>query len=104
VRLRLLVLAGALILLASISSARRAAAGARETPAVSDSYVVVHAGDTLWGLGRRYAPPGEDLRRWIFDVERINDLAADGLRPGQRLRLPGPGGTGRRGQSDGSLP
>lgn len=49
--------------------------------------VVVQPGDTLWGLGERYAPPHADLRRWVYAVERLNHVGGL-IVPGQRLRLP----------------
>ncbi len=50
--------------------------------------VVVRAGDTLWGLGERYAPPTVDLRHWVYATERLNELRSSLLIPGETLRLP----------------
>ena len=49
--------------------------------------MTVRPGETLWQLSERFAP-GEDPRRWIFDVEKMNGLAHAALYPGQVLRLP----------------
>jgi len=71
--------------LATIHSAVAHAHGVRP----SGTTVVVQSGDTLWGLGERYAPPVTDLRRWVFEVERLNGMTSSVILPGQSLRLPG---------------
>ena len=50
--------------------------------------VVVQPGDTLWSLGHHYAPHA-DLRRWVFQVQRLNNLPTGTVMAGQTLRLPG---------------
>ena len=57
-------------------------------PAVPPRAVVVQPGDSLWSLGQRYAPAGTDLRRWVFEVERLNDLHHAALVAGEELRVP----------------
>lgn len=78
----------AAVVTATIAVAWTAAARA-DTPHPVGPTVVVAPGDTVWGLGERYAPPGNDLRRWVVAVERLNHLTDDGLSAGQLLRLPG---------------
>lgn len=49
--------------------------------------VTVAPGDTLWDIAsRRY--PGTDLRKKVFDIERLNGLRSPAIEPGQQLRVP----------------
>jgi nucleoid-associated protein YgaU len=48
---------------------------------------VVQAGETLWDLAKTHAP-SEDPRRFIFEVQRMNDLEGALIQPGATLRLP----------------
>ncbi len=64
------------------------AAARADTPRAAGPTVVVQPGDTVWGLGERYAPSGRDLRLWVANVERLNHLQGADLTAGQPLRLP----------------
>jgi LysM repeat protein len=86
-RIRILVAGAAIFAGGWLAGAHRAAAGPRAA-APPVAWVTVRRGDSLWSLGRRFASPGEDLRRWVYGVERLNGLAGAGLRPGERLALP----------------
>ena len=48
---------------------------------------VVSAGDTLWSLASRYAP-NDDPRRYIHEIQLLNDLEQAQVFPGQHLTLP----------------
>lgn len=48
---------------------------------------VVAPGETLWGLAERYAGQ-QDPRNYIYDVEKLNNLGAAPIYPGERLVLP----------------
>jgi murein DD-endopeptidase MepM/ murein hydrolase activator NlpD len=63
-----------------------AAAGCRSTPAPGrgpGTWVVVRAGDNLWGISQRHGVPVDAIRR----VNRVDDVRT--LRIGQRLWVPG---------------
>ena len=57
-------------------------------PTLPPREVVVQPGESLWSLGRRYAPAGSDLRRWVFEVKQLNGLRHSGLVAGQEVRVP----------------
>jgi hypothetical protein len=48
---------------------------------------VVGSGETIWGLAQEFAP-GQDARRFVYEVIELNDLRRPTLFPGQRLLLP----------------
>lgn len=48
---------------------------------------IVAAGETLWELAGSYGD-GEDRRRFIYEVVRLNGLSSPVILPGQRLILP----------------
>ncbi|MBU1227409.1 MAG: LysM peptidoglycan-binding domain-containing protein [Actinobacteria bacterium] len=52
---------------------------------------LVVAGDTLWDIAADSTTPGEDVRRVVFEIQRLNDLEGSVILPGQVLRVPIPG-------------
>jgi|FLYL01.1.fsa_nt_gi hypothetical protein len=63
------------------------AVGEADEPVRTVEYVV-SPGDTLWALADEIAPPGEDVRKWVYLIEELNGLTGSDLRVGQRLLLP----------------
>jgi LysM repeat protein len=51
--------------------------------------IVVHAGDTLWGIAAAHYP-GADIQQSIFEIETANHLSDAAIRPGETLTLPAP--------------
>ena len=56
-------------------------------PAVTVEHTVV-SGDTLWGIAEAHAEPGDDVRRLVYDIKALNDLATSVIVPGQVLLVP----------------
>jgi nucleoid-associated protein YgaU len=54
---------------------------------VSDSSVVVHEGDTLWGIARSVAGD-QDVRAVVEEIQQVHGPDDAALVPGQVLRLP----------------
>ena len=50
--------------------------------------VVVESGDTLWNIARAYGPTDVDIRVIVWNIERLNDVTAAELQPGQVLLVP----------------
>jgi LysM repeat protein len=73
-------------------------AAASETPSkaansasTSDDYmkkVVVVTGDTLWGIAKQNAPEDQDIREYIYRIQKTNKLKSSVLHAGQTLILP----------------
>ncbi len=61
------------------------AAGSDKTQYVS---VKVEAGDTLWNLAKEYGPSNVDLRRVIYEIEKINNIDAGSLQTGMIITIP----------------
>lgn len=57
-------------------------------PAPPSRTVRVAAGDTLWGIAKQHGPGKTDLRRLTFDLESMNGLKGQVLKPGMELKLP----------------
>jgi len=49
---------------------------------------VVGERDTLWEIAALHIPDQMDIRKYIEDIRRINDLESSTLMVGQRLLLP----------------
>jgi hypothetical protein len=49
---------------------------------------VVEPGETLWGIARDVAAPGEDVRDVVLQLVELNDLPSAGLMAGQSIVVP----------------
>jgi nucleoid-associated protein YgaU len=76
------------LLLANAVGAREAGTG--EVAVDHGSHLVV-AGDTLWDIAAAHTAPGEDVRRVVYEIQRLNDLDGSVILPGQVLQVPLPG-------------
>lgn len=50
--------------------------------------VIVRPGDNLWALAERRAANGADIPAVVDDIIAVNHIGSEGLRPGQRIRIP----------------
>lgn len=48
---------------------------------------VVNRGDSIWSIGEEHKVPGEDVRRWIFEVEKLNETDLDVIQPRQVIYI-----------------
>jgi nucleoid-associated protein YgaU len=55
----------------------------------TNAHVVVHPGETLWGIAASHYP-GANIEQSISGIEAANHLAGADIRPGQTLILPAP--------------
>lgn len=78
-----LALVAVVVVVATLFGGGSSVASRPEAPAA----VTIRAGDTLWELAGRYAPPGIDRRAYVDAVVALNGLSG-APRAGQRLRLP----------------
>jgi nucleoid-associated protein YgaU len=74
------------ILLAGIFATGPSGA-APAAPAGHVRRIVVHEGDTLWGLAERFGPDGVDPRAYVDQIVALNGLQS-GLVQGAQIRLP----------------
>jgi nucleoid-associated protein YgaU len=51
--------------------------------------IVVHAGQTLWGIAEAHYP-GTSVEQAVSQIESANHLTGATIRPGQTLYLPAP--------------
>ncbi len=84
VRLAILVF---VIALAVWFGVRVATASGSVEPVVHE----VRAGETVWGIAQRTYSADTDLRRAVYEIERLNGLGAGCLQPGDDLVLPAEG-------------
>ncbi|WP_089748388.1 MULTISPECIES: LysM peptidoglycan-binding domain-containing protein [unclassified Candidatus Frackibacter] len=50
--------------------------------------IQVKPGDTLWSIVQRHYSVEVDIRRTIYQIKKVNNLASANLKPYQRLKLP----------------
>jgi nucleoid-associated protein YgaU len=55
----------------------------------TNTHLVVHAGDTLWGIAASHYP-GSSIEQSIATIESANHLSGASIRPGETLTLPAP--------------
>jgi nucleoid-associated protein YgaU len=55
----------------------------------TNTRVVVHAGDTLWGIAASHYA-GSNIEQSISVIESANHLSGAAIRPGETLTLPAP--------------
>jgi nucleoid-associated protein YgaU len=55
----------------------------------TNTRVVVHSGDTLWGVAAAHYP-GSNIEESISIIESANHLSGAAIRPGETLTLPAP--------------
>lgn len=91
--LAILMLAVLLVFCGWLVGARSAAyAGQAGAPPASQgaapALIMVGAGDTLWDIAARHAPPDMDLRVAVYVLRTHNSLASANLQVGQRIAVP----------------
>lgn len=47
----------------------------------------VEAGDTLWSIAEEYKPRNYDMRRYIFDIEKMNNLENCDIHTGMQIEI-----------------
>jgi len=64
--------------------------GKAEQSDAKDQYISIYveSGDTLWGLSRKYSPDSMDIRKYIEEVKKYNQLSSSDIKVGQIIRFP----------------
>jgi Tfp pilus assembly protein FimV len=76
-----------LVVLAVITATLLAGGTAPASRPGAPRAVVVHSGETLWGIAESYAPDGIDKRAYVDALVALNELSGV-PRAGQRIVLP----------------
>lgn len=77
----------AIVLAAVVIFGGRSAATGERGAKVATRSVVVHEGDTLWGIASTVAGPGE-VRDMVYRIEELNSLSGPELAVGQEIAVP----------------
>ncbi len=83
----LLLSATVLLLIVAVLSITGQILSSAYQPESYQTYQVV-AGDTLWSIAKAHDQNYDDIRYFIFQVKKVNQLASDAIYPGQALKLP----------------
>lgn len=51
-------------------------------------HITVESGDTLWSISSKYAPAKTDIRAFIYEVSKLNDITPENLKVGDHLIIP----------------
>lgn len=62
--------------------------GAAQSPIVTTVKIIVEQGDSLWTIAGEHAPKGTDVRSYIDQIKKVNQLKGSTLKEGQVLLLP----------------
>jgi cell division protein YceG involved in septum cleavage len=50
--------------------------------------VEIKSGDTLWNIAGQYAPENMDIRKAVYQLEKLNGISATELMPGMEIQIP----------------
>nr|WP_252187879.1 LysM peptidoglycan-binding domain-containing protein [Anaeromonas frigoriresistens] len=50
--------------------------------------VFVREGDTIWEIAHDHNPYGEDVRKIVYEIEKMNNLESQYIRPGDIIKVP----------------
>lgn len=51
--------------------------------------VIVDYGDTIWDIAQKYNDnSNQDMRMFVYNIEKVNGLKGEMIKPGQVLRIP----------------
>ena len=54
----------------------------------SGSSATVQPGDTLWSIAEKHMDDSKDIRKFIYEIKKLNNVSADTLTAGQKLMIP----------------
>lgn len=49
--------------------------------------IVVSTGDTLWSIASEYKKPEQDVREYIYELRKLNNLTDCTIYPGQEIQI-----------------
>ena len=49
--------------------------------------IMVSAGDTLWSISCEYKKDGQDVREYIYELRKLNNLTDCTIYPGQEIKI-----------------
>ncbi|MDY6038105.1 MAG: LysM peptidoglycan-binding domain-containing protein [Eubacterium sp.] len=61
---------------------------ANGSSSVTYKTVTVHSGDTLWSIAKANMNESEDIRKYIYEISKYNNVSANSLVAGQTLLIP----------------
>lgn len=64
------------------------AAQSEQTNEVYYEAVIVHSGDTLWGIAKKYKDDNENIEHMIYKIMKINGLRSENILSGKSLIVP----------------
>lgn len=50
--------------------------------------VYVREGDTIWKIAQENNPYGEDIRKVVYEIEKMNKLEDEYIKPGDIIKVP----------------
>ncbi len=50
--------------------------------------ITVQTGDTLWGIAKNHLPPRMDIREYIYEIKKANNITGSIIYPGEEIKLP----------------
>ncbi|MFD1954786.1 LysM peptidoglycan-binding domain-containing protein [Paenibacillus thailandensis] len=88
IRIVVIALTAALLFTSFLLITTNAASGTVEEASVSETVVVVTAGDTLWDIASHYSDGHKDIGKLVFLLKERNGLETADIRPGQTIVIP----------------
>ncbi|MBO4235157.1 MAG: LysM peptidoglycan-binding domain-containing protein [Firmicutes bacterium] len=87
VRFSLFIIVALVVIIGSMSMFFRPTYVSGSTEMVYET-VVVKSGETLWEIASRYIDDKTDIRMFIYDISKINNLTDSQIVSGQEILIP----------------
>ncbi|WP_304509020.1 LysM peptidoglycan-binding domain-containing protein [Anaerotignum sp.] len=50
--------------------------------------VLIHSGDTLWGIAQEYKGESQDIEHMVYDIMKVNGMCSENIKAGESLIVP----------------
>ena len=57
------------------------------TPAINGVSFTVNKGDTLWTIAQEYKADNKDIRQYIYELKKINNITNSNIYDGKTLKI-----------------
>lgn len=57
------------------------------TKKIETEEIMVSTGDTLWSIACEYKKPGQDVREYLYELRKLNNLENCTIYPGQEIKI-----------------
>lgn len=83
-----LLLAAAVVMIYSMLTAFAPFKADADKSSVSECFVIVKSGDTIWKIAKENNPNKKNVRAWVDEIMEYNNMSDSNVYPGEKIILP----------------